>query len=106
MREDDNKWSSLGPDAQEMLLQKYFAWTDDLKARNAFVTGAPIGTGGRLLRLTEGQVVETPFRELKQVLTGYFIIEAADLTAATEIARTCPALIHGETVELRPVGKV
>jgi hypothetical protein len=40
----------------------------------------------------------------KDVLTGYFTIEARDLADATEVARGCPALIHGDTAIVRPVG--
>ena len=35
-----------------------------------------------------------------------FLVEAADLAAATKLARGCPALVHGETVVVRSVGHV
>ena len=66
--------------------------------------GAPIGEPGRVLRATSAKVVEEPYAETRGVLTGYFTIEAKDLADATAIARGCPALLHGETVIVRPVG--
>jgi len=104
MRENDGAWGSLSPDEQQALLERYFAWVEQLKQDGVFCGGKPLGSGGRLLRAVDGEVVDGPFTETKEVLTGYFVIEAPDLEAATAIARGCPALSHGESVELRPVG--
>ena len=46
-------------------------------------------------------VTDGPFVETKDVLGGYYLIEAADLDAAIAIAKQCPAAYGG--VEVRPV---
>jgi hypothetical protein len=46
-------------------------------------------------------VTDGPFAETKEVLGGYYLIEARDLDQALEIAKLCPAL-HGG-VEVRPI---
>jgi len=104
MREDDHAWTRLPESEQDRLMKLYFTWVAALKARNAFVTGAPFGAGGRIIRHSDGEFREAVYGEKKQVETGYFIIEAEDLDAATQIARDCPALQHGETVVVRPIG--
>lgn len=67
-------------------------------------TGTRWPCAGRILRAVDGEIVDSPFVETKEVLTGLFVVEAADLDAATAIARGCPALGHGEIVEVRPIG--
>lgn len=104
MREDDNAWGNMPPEEQQRLLKGYFEWVDDLKSRGIFKGGAPLGDGGRLLRVVDGEVVDGPFTETKEVATGFFMVEAASMDEARAIAATCPALFHGETVELRHVG--
>lgn len=104
MREDDDAWRKMAPEVQQQLLSKYYAWVRELKERNAFVGGEPLRNGGRLLQNVAGDIVDGPFTETKEVLTGFFLIEAADLAEATAIARGCPALGHGEKVELREIG--
>lgn len=104
MRESDNAWAQKPAEEQQRLLQGYMAWVRDLRERDIFRNGWPLANTGRLLRTVDGEVVDGPFTETKEVLTGLFVIEAPDLDAARAIARTCPALGHGETVELRPVG--
>jgi hypothetical protein len=48
----------------------------------------------------EARVTDGPFAESKEVLGGYFLIEAADLDAAAEIAKDMPAAAG---LEIRPV---
>jgi hypothetical protein len=51
-----------------------------------------------------GDVVTTdgPFAETKEVLTGFYLLECADLDEAIAHAAAIPAAWHG-TVEVRPI---
>jgi hypothetical protein len=120
MHEDDGAWMRLPAAERDRLLPLYYAWVRELKAGGIFAGGEPIGGGGRVLRGAgakssdaspdgdrdgDGAAIrESDYVQAKGVLTGFFLIEAKDLAAATEIARGCPALLHGETVVVRPVG--
>jgi hypothetical protein len=53
--------------------------------------------GGRTL-MTDG-----PFADTKEVLGGVYLVEAADLDEAIELAARIPAARHGGAVEIRPV---
>ena len=46
-------------------------------------------------------VTDGPFVETKEVLGGYYLIEAADLDEAISIGKQCPAPFGG--VEVRPI---
>jgi hypothetical protein len=46
-------------------------------------------------------VTDGPFTETKEVLGGYYLIEARDLDHVLEVAKLCPAPYGG--VEVRPV---
>jgi hypothetical protein len=48
-------------------------------------------------------VTDGPFVEAKEVVAGFYVIEAADLDAALEVARHTPAAEEGGGVEVRPV---
>ena len=56
-------------------------------------------TGGK-----GGEVVTTdgPYAETKEALTGFYLIEAADLDAAVALAAQLPAAWTGGAVEVRP----
>jgi hypothetical protein len=106
MRENDHAWDNLPEAEQKRILALYYAWADELRKNEQLVGGQPLGRGGRVLRAVDGEIVDGPFTETKEVLTGFFLIEAESLEEAARIARGCPALGHGETVELRPIGHV
>jgi len=46
-------------------------------------------------------MTDGPFVETKEVLGGYYLIEANDLDSALAIAKLCPAYFGG--VEVRPI---
>jgi hypothetical protein len=46
-------------------------------------------------------VTDGPFVETKEVLGGYYLVEAKDLDEALAIAKLCPARFGG--VEVRPI---
>jgi hypothetical protein len=54
-------------------------------------------TGGRTL-MTDG-----PFADTKEVLGGLFVVDAASLDEAIELAERIPAVRYGGTIEVRPV---
>jgi hypothetical protein len=72
--------------------------------------GAPLHpvTGARWVRTRDGrqQILDGPFAEAKEVIAGYFIIEAPDVEAATAIAARCPNAEFGsvEVREIVPMG--
>jgi hypothetical protein len=50
-----------------------------------------------------GLMTDGPYAEAKDLIGGYTVIAAKDFDEATEIARGCPFLGVGGTVEIRSV---
>lgn len=63
--------------------------------------GAAIIDGGNPFGASQSVASDGSTREGNVTnLTGYSIIDAADITAATELAKGCPALASGGTVDV------
>jgi hypothetical protein len=62
-------------------------------------------TTATTVRVEDGNALTTdgPFAETKEVLGGYFLVEADDLDAAIELAARIPAARMGGAVEVRPL---
>ena len=64
-------------------------------------------SGGRHIRVKDGKPVASdgPYAEAKDVIGGYFVLEAKDLAEAEAIARDCPHLALSPTnwAEIRPI---
>lgn len=78
------------------------------------ISEAPGVSGGNQLqpaetattvRVADGQALTTdgPFATTKEVLGGYYLLEADDLDGALEIAARIPAARMGGAIEVRPV---
>jgi hypothetical protein len=48
-------------------------------------------------------LIDGPFAETKEVLSGFYMIEAENLDEATKWASQAPHVGHGGTVEIRPI---
>ncbi len=94
-------WNKIASEEQQLLLGKYMAWVEKLKAEGRFKGGSELHPVYRDLKSVNGKVtVDGPFPETKEVLTGYFIITAVSLDEAVEASKGCPALIHGDWVQV------
>ena len=88
----------------ERVYNEIFKWFETHHAAGHFVEGGeelqPPATA-TTLRKANGKVsvVDGPFVEAKESIGGFSIIEAPDMAAALEIAKTWPG--HG--VEVRPI---
>jgi hypothetical protein len=98
-------WSQLSPDEIQAGIAEYTAWSAKLAEAGRLVGGEKLADGeGRVLRGvgTEMTVTDGPFSETKELIGGYFIIEAASYEEAVRLASDCPHLQHG-TVEIRAI---
>lgn len=62
-------------------------------------------TTATTVRVQDGRVLTTdgPFAETKEALGGFYLLEAADLDAALEVAGRIPAARLGGAIEVRPL---
>ncbi len=65
--------------------------------------GHPLEDAGKVVSGAKKMVKDGPFAEAKDVVAGYIIVQADDLSQAAELAKGCPILEVGGSVEVRPV---
>ena len=90
------------------MTKRYMAWADSMRQRGKLVGGEKLAAhGGRQFRVKDGKTVvsDGPYAEAKDVVGGYFVIEAKDLAEAEALLRDCPHFTLSPTnwAELRPI---
>jgi len=94
---------ALSPDEQAAVHDEYMA----LRKEPGMAGGAalhPVETATTVRVQDERMLVtDGPFADTKEIFAGFYLIEADDLDAATEIAARIPAARLGGAVEIRPV---
>ena len=97
-------WHQGLPDEEiERVMSEWLDWFDGLVAEGRCKGGQSLEPGGQVVSGEARQVTDGPFAEAKESVAGYFLLTVADATEAVAIARQCPALKHGMTVEVRPL---
>ena len=99
-------WNSQSPKEMQETLEKYFEWVDGLKKAKIFEYGQPLKSVSKTITKSENniEIVDGPYAESKEALTGFFIIKSESMEAACRIASECPALFHGESIDVIEVG--
>jgi len=84
---------------------KHLALNDDLRKSGHFLEAEALQPSreARCVRIRNGKVTVTdgPFTESKELVAGFYLIDARDEEEALEIAKRIPSLPHG-VVEVRP----
>ena len=83
-------------------IAKFSSWFERLKNEGNFKSGHPLEHNGKIITGRKA-VVDGPFAESKEAVAGFFIIQADSLEEAVEIAKNCPGLDYGQTVEVRAI---
>jgi hypothetical protein len=98
--------SATAPTPEEMQtnMQLWMDWIDQLKAKNIYVAGEALNPGGKLVKGAKKPLVtDGPFAESKEIVGGFFIVKAASLEEAAEIAKGYPDFATNGAVEVREV---
>ena len=96
------KWSA---DQHKQFMNKCELYIGKLKAEGKLKSAQPLVREGKMISGAKGAFKEGPFTETKEVIVGYYHIQAADLNEAIAIAKGNPEFEFGATarVEVRPV---
>jgi hypothetical protein len=86
-------------------LGKWMQWIEKLHRESRYVSGEPLLPGGKLVT-GKTAVTDGPYTEGKEVVGGYFIINAANMEEAVEECQHYPDFEHGGQVQVRQVMKM
>ena len=102
---DPAAYQKLSPEEAQKALQKFIAWREKLRGKKVLIGSARLkDDGGKVVRgAGQPRVTDGPYTETKEVLGGYFAIEARNYDAAVAECRDCPHLEYGGTIEVREV---
>ena len=98
--------TAMSPDEIQSVIQEYSAWGQRMAEAGKMMGGQKLTDGdGKDLEGWEAEfsVTDCPFAEAKEVIGGFFQIEATNYDEAAELARSCPHLRFGGRIELRRI---
>jgi len=84
---------------------KWLAWVEKLSKEGRYLSGEPLLPGGKLVS-GPSSVTDGPFTEGKELVGGYFLINAASIDEAVKECEHYPDYVYGGKVQVRQVMKV
>lgn len=108
LREDPAGFESLSPEEMQKVIGRYMAWADRMREKGKYAGGQKLVDGdGRVIARKNGSVAMTdgPFAETKEILGGYFILEASGYDEVRELVDDCPHLEFG-SIEVREIHQI
>lgn len=103
IREDLDSYGKMTPEEMQEDIARHIQWVEELVKNGNFKGGNPLMPAGKHVRGRDRIVTDGPYIETKEGISGFYFLLAPSLEEATEIARGCPSLSTGGTVEIREV---
>lgn len=108
---DPAKFAAMAPDAVQALVTQCPPRDEQLKASGHLLVSASLAGADQAVTLRPRQgrtrATDGPFTESKEIVGGFFILEAADRDEALRVASLHPAAALGEEVgwglEIHPI---
>ncbi len=109
---DEKGGQTMKPEEHRALFEAFQKYDKDLRTAGVLLGGEPLTSSNKALRISsvggKPKVVDGPFSESKEIIGGFFLIEAKTRQEAEEWAHRCPAAHLGpwSYVELREVEEI
>ena len=103
--ERPDAFAKYGPEEMKEIVKRYSAWTARLRKKGRLQGGEKLRDGeGKVVRGVgkKRSVTDGPYVETKEVIGGFWLIEAADYDEAVELTADCPHLEFG-TLSIRAI---
>ena len=97
-------YANRSPQEMQQVVQKYMAWTAGLREAGRMLHAERLKSDGRVVRGAAGKMTVTdgPFAESKEVIGGFWLLEASGYDEVQAFLKDHPHLEVG-TLEVRQI---
>ncbi|MEM1124063.1 MAG: YciI family protein [Bacteroidota bacterium] len=103
LHEDAERLEKMSPKEMEELVNAHMAWVEELSQSDYYLDGEGLEVKSIQISGKESIVKDGMFLESKEMIGGYYVLQAPNLETVIEIAKGCPCHLWGGTTEIRPV---
>ncbi|MFN3852621.1 MAG: YciI family protein [Spirosomataceae bacterium] len=87
------------------IIQTWNVWMQGLAEKGILTGGDALQVSGMHVKGTKKVVLDGPYAVENEMVGGYLIVNAKDISDAVEISKGCPILDEDGSVEVRPIQK-
>lgn len=94
-------FKELSPEEMEQEIGEHMTWIEELG--NHYDSGEPLLPQAKSIKGKDKIVTDGPFIESKELIGGFYIINANNMDEAVELSKGCPVLKFGGNIEVREI---
>ena len=94
------------PEAMQEHMGKWMAWIEKLRQTDQYLAGEPLLPGGKLISGKNKNVTDGPYTEGKEIVGGFFILNAENYDEAVKLCDDYPDYENGGSIQVRQVMKM
>lgn len=102
---DMSKEQEHSPEEMQATMAKWMAWIDKLAQAGKYVGGEALLPGGKNIKGSHKNVTDGPYTEGKEIVGGYFIVNADNYDEAIALCNDYPDYENGGYIQVRQVMK-
>lgn len=103
LREDIEKMDNLSPKEMEKLANAHMTWAEKLANLGHLISGDGLRQKSVLISGKNAVIKDGPYMESKEIIGGYYLLQAENLESIIALAKECPCHIWGGTTEIREI---
>ncbi len=103
LHDELEKERGYSPEEMQQLVQEHMNWVEKLTNEGTFLGGDGLVPDGMTIQGKDVLVKDGPYAESKEIIGGYYLLQANSLEEVTEIAKECPCHHWGGVTEIRPI---
>ena len=93
----------LSPEELQQVMDRFMAWSDGLAKSGKVKGGQALARESKTVSGKNGRIIaDGPFTEAKEAIGGYLLLQVDNFAEALAIAKSCPGLDYGGSIEIRP----
>ncbi len=96
----------FSPEEMQAHMGLWMAWIDKLAKAGKYVSGEPLLPGGKIVKGSIKGVTDGPYAEGKEVVGGFFIVNAENYDDAISLCADYPGFEYGGAIQVRQVMKM
>jgi len=105
LHEDIELSKKLSPREMEELVQEHIKWAAKLEESGHLISGEGLEPSSIILKGKDRTIQDGPYLETKEIIGGFYLLEAESVEKVIEIAKECPNNTWGGTTEIRPIAE-
>ena len=97
----EDAYKEMSPEDYQEEIEAHGRWIEELGEH--FDSGEALEFPAKTVRGKEKTVTDGPFLEIKELVGGFYIINADSIEHASELAKGCPVFHLGGNIEVREI---